>query len=218
MISCIVPVYNNQRTVLRVLNILLSCDDIDEIIVVDDFSEDNSAKKIKALVPKIKAVFNQHNLGKGSAVVKGIRIAKGETILVCDADLSTIKKHHITNLIREYKLGGWDMVIAGRESDKGWWYYLMARLSGERIFKKRAIEQYLKIIAQSGNGVEQIINFCHRDKKVKIIISKNIGHILKYQRGNLKGALVDYVQEIFQIIKTHLVIKKYQLLSSIASY
>lgn len=210
MISGIVPVYNNEKTITRVIKTLLSCQDIDEIIVIDDCSEDNSVQKIKAFGSKIKTVFNNRNLGKGGAVVKGIKITKGNTILMCDADLSKIKKHHITNLINEYKCGRYNMVIAARESDKGLGAF-MAIISGERIFEKKLIKPYLKFITESGNGIEQIINFAHRNKKVKIIISKNIGHVLKAQRGNLEKILLSYTQETAQLLKTDLMIKKINL-------
>ncbi len=79
MISCIVPVYNNQDTILHVLNVLLACKSIDEIIAVDDCSQDGSARIISR-VPDVKTIFNSHNLGKGGAVVetmiKFLRLAK----------------------------------------------------------------------------------------------------------------------------------------------
>jgi glycosyltransferase involved in cell wall biosynthesis len=206
MISCIVPVYNNEETILHVLHVLRSCKRIDEIIAVDDCSQDDSARLI-GQVQEVKAFFNPRNLGKGGAVVQGIRHSRGEILLICDADLSRLQTHHIDRLIDEYKTGMYDMVIAGRETDRGWGY-LMSLLSGERIFLRRNIEPYLEMIAGRGNGIEQIINFAHKDKKVKLILSIDIGHILKIHRTGIRGWLPAYVREAYQVFATELALRR----------
>lgn len=213
MISCIVPVYNNGKTINRVLKVLVSCKDIKEIFVIDDGSKDNSVKVIKSslesLAPKVKIIINKQNLGKGATVAKGIRQARGEIILLCDADLSKIQKHHIINIINEHKKG-YDMVIAGRETRKWIIGNLMAKVSGERILYKKTIEPYLDLIVEKGSGIEQIINFAHKEqgKKVKIIISKDIGHILKCQRKSKTEAMIAYLEEGVQIFETSLMLQK----------
>ncbi len=206
MISCIVPVYNNQDTILHVLNVLLACKSIDEIIAVDDCSQDGSARIISR-VPDVKTIFNSHNLGKGGAVVEGIKSSRGDILLFCDADLSKLRTHHIDRLIDEYQTGIHDMVIAGRETDWGWGY-LMCILSGERILQRRSIEPYFDLIAAGGNGIEQIINFAHKDKKVKMILSRDIGHILKYHKSGIRGWLPAYVKEAYQVFKTELILRR----------
>ncbi len=202
MISCIVPIYNNEKTIRHVLHVLLACKRIDEIIAVDDCSQDGSARIIP-LVTGVKAIFNSRNLGKGGAVVEGIRHSRGNILLICDADLSKLQTHHIDRLIDEYNTGNYDMVIAGRETDRGWGY-LMSILSGERIFQRRTIEPYLEMIAGRGNGIEQIINYAHKDKKVKMILSRDIGHILKYKKSGIRGWLPAYAKETYQVFGTEL--------------
>ncbi len=206
MISCIVPVYNNEDTILHVLNILHACKSIDEIIAVDDCSQDGSARIIP-LVPEVKPIFNSTNLGKGGAVVEGIRHSRGDILLICDADLSKLQTHHINRLIEEYQMGIYDMVIAGRETDWGWGY-LMSILSGERIFQRRIIEPYLEMISGHGNGIEQIINYAHKDKKVKMILSRDIGHILKYRKTGIRGWLPAYAKEAYQVFETELILRR----------
>jgi len=210
MISCIVPVYNNEGTILHVLTTLLACQAIHEIIAVDDGSQDDSAALIAFLEPAVRLIRNPLNLGKGGAVVVGIRASKGDTIFTCDADLAGLGLHHLERLIQEYQSGEYDMVIAGRETGKGWGA-LMASVSGERIFNRRAIEPYLDIIAARGNGLEQIINFAHRGRKVKIIISRNIGHVLKYHKLGLWGSLPAYAKEVYQLIETEFFLRKLAL-------
>jgi len=206
MISCIVPVYNNENTIEHVLDVLCSCRDIDELIVVDDFSTDGSAGLLLRH-PGAKVILNKSNLGKGGAVVKGIHAARGDTLLLCDADLSTLEAHHIARLIAEYQAGDYGMVIAGRESNIGW-AYLMSLISGERIFQRKAIEHFLPLIAAQGNGIEQIINFAFQGKKVKVIINKGVGHIDKWQRGNILKWMPAYAKEAQQLLATEMLLGK----------
>lgn len=204
------PVYNNEDTILHVLNTLLSCSKINEVIVVDDCSSDRSASLIADLVPEVKFIKNAHNLGKGGAIIEGLKVSRCETILTCDADLSRLNSQHLDALINEYRAGSYDMVIAGRENGQGWGA-LMARVSGERIFQKRVILPYLDLIAVQGNGVEQIINYAHKGKAVKIIIAHDIGHVLKFHKTGLLGSLPAYAKEVFQLLHTELLLRKKSL-------
>jgi dolichol-phosphate mannosyltransferase len=99
-LSIIIPVYNEKKTILEILNRVLKVD-IDgvekEIIVVDDGSTDGTREIISSAKLKgIKVILHNKNQGKGAAVINGIRNAKGEYIIIQDADLeyhpSQIKK------------------------------------------------------------------------------------------------------------------------------
>lgn len=210
MISCIVPIYNNEDTILHVLSTILSCSSITEIIAVDDCSLDRSASLVASLTPRVKLIRNPSNLGKGGAIVEGLEFSRAETILTCDADLSRLHKQHLEGLINEYLTGTYDMVIAGREKGNGWGA-VMSKLSGERIFQKRVILPYLDLIAAQGNGVEQIINFAHKGKPVKIIIAQDIGHVMKFQKTGVLGSLPAYTKEIFQLLHTEFLLQKMTL-------
>ena len=89
--SIIVPVFNEEKTILAILNQLK---DVNfrkfkkEIIVINDGSTDNT----KNLLNKHKDLYNflytnEKNEGKGSAVRLGLKNATGEYIVFQDADL-----------------------------------------------------------------------------------------------------------------------------------
>ncbi len=58
-----------------------------EIIVVDDFSSDNTPQILMKIGSKIKYLRNDKNQGKGFSVRRGIGAATGDLVIVQDADL-----------------------------------------------------------------------------------------------------------------------------------
>ena len=91
ILSIIVPVYNEEKTVIDVLNKIKSNSSNIfkyEIIVIDDGSTDQSRKLLednKHLYDKL--LVNESNKGKGFSVKKGISNASGTHIIFQDADL-----------------------------------------------------------------------------------------------------------------------------------
>ena len=89
-VSIIIPAFNEEKTIKKLLNKILSIDlsNINftkEIIIVDDGSTDKTAE-ICSGYKNIKLI-KQNNMGKGSAVQKGILHSSGDYILVQDADM-----------------------------------------------------------------------------------------------------------------------------------
>ncbi len=90
LLSIIVPVYNERATVAesirRARDVTLPLER--EIIVVDDGSTDGSADIASRLSDSTVRVFRQdRNQGKGAAVRRGIAEARGDIIVIHDADL-----------------------------------------------------------------------------------------------------------------------------------
>ena len=56
-ISVIIPVYNNQKTIKKVIDILLTCNFFEKIIAVDDASQDSSLKILKSSSQCLKGLF-----------------------------------------------------------------------------------------------------------------------------------------------------------------
>src|SRR4051794_20851270 len=90
LLSVIVPVYNERNTVgeiiRRMRNVELPVDR--EIIVVDDGSTDGTDKVLAAVEDStVRVVRHDANRGKGAAVRTGLKAARGDVVLIQDADL-----------------------------------------------------------------------------------------------------------------------------------
>ena len=89
-LSIIMPCYNEVDTIAEIVKRLKAIDIEDaEIIVIDDASNDGTKElleaKIKPLVHKI--IYHEKNKGKGAALRTGFKEAKGDVVVVQDADL-----------------------------------------------------------------------------------------------------------------------------------
>jgi glycosyltransferase involved in cell wall biosynthesis len=214
-ISCVVPVYNNSQTIRHVLTVLNDNPNIDELVIIDDKSKDDSLAIIEDTIrgkQKVTFLRNERNLGKGGAVVKALRQTRNEVVFLCDADLSTLKQEHVNYLVDTYLTGTYDMVIGATDNafeGRNLWDKFLSTVSGERILKKSAIEPYYELIASMGNGIEQITNFAHKDKDVKIISLVGTGHVLKFQRDVSRREWISaYLKEGRQLVSTDMKIKK----------
>lgn len=95
-LSVIVPAYNEEKTILTVLEKLKSVELVGgftmELVVVNDCSADNTEGKVRQFMTEnsgVEITYFRHevNKGKGAALHTGIRRANGDYIIVQDADL-----------------------------------------------------------------------------------------------------------------------------------
>jgi dolichol-phosphate mannosyltransferase len=89
-LSVLIPCYNEQDTILTLLERVHRVDIAKEVIVIDDGSSDNTREILANLggrFPGITVVFHDRNRGKGAAVRSGLERAVGDVVIIQDADL-----------------------------------------------------------------------------------------------------------------------------------
>ncbi len=89
LLSVIVPVYNEVKTIAEILGHVRSVEIPKEIIVVDDFSTDGTREILKQWEgkPDLKIAYHSRNMGKGAAVRTGLSMISGDVVVIQDADL-----------------------------------------------------------------------------------------------------------------------------------
>lgn len=89
-LSVIIPVYNEKNTILA---LLAKMDDVEfglvqkELIIVDDGSIDGTRDLLKTVENKYVVIYQEKNIGKGSAIRTGLERATGDWVVIQDADL-----------------------------------------------------------------------------------------------------------------------------------
>jgi glycosyltransferase involved in cell wall biosynthesis len=88
-LSVIIPVYNEIKNISEIVKRVQATKLASEIIIVDDGSKDGTHQILQKLdgKRKVRVIMQGKNQGKGAAVVTGMTAAKGDVILIQDADL-----------------------------------------------------------------------------------------------------------------------------------
>ena len=145
LLSVIVPAYNEEEmivgTLTKIRAFLEAKSWAGEIIVVDDGSTDKTAV-LAATLPEVKLIKQPRNLGKGSAVKRGMLEARGDLRLFMDADNST-DISELGNFL-PYVNQGYQIVIASRALPESRvipqvWRKALAGKIGNRLIRLLAV-------------------------------------------------------------------------------
>lgn len=128
-VSIIVPTYNESQNILAFLRAIpehIPRDILTQTIVVDDNSPDGTGKLVEEHIENLKKIANytidiihrKTKSGLSSAIIHGIRRAKGDTIVVMDSDFSH-PPQLIPKLIEKIKKSHTDIAIASRYVNGG---------------------------------------------------------------------------------------------------
>ncbi len=88
ILSVVMPVYNEIATIDEILAQVLASPEVREIVVVDDGSTDGTRDRLAEISDeRIRVILHPVNRGKGAAVRTGFAEARGDVVVVQDADL-----------------------------------------------------------------------------------------------------------------------------------
>lgn len=114
-ISVVVPVYNEEKTILEIVEKIKKVPIDKEIIIVDDASTDSTKEKLSRIKDEmgIKMIFKEKNEGKGSALQTGFKYVSGDIVIIQDADLEYDPTDYL-KLIAPIEEGKADVVFGSR--------------------------------------------------------------------------------------------------------
>jgi glycosyltransferase involved in cell wall biosynthesis len=114
-LSVVMPVYNERATLVEIVRRVQGVPLTKEIIIVDDGSTDGTRDLLQALEGEqdVRVVYHEQNQGKGAAVRTGFLAARGDIVLVQDADLEYDPRDY-PRLIEPIVRGEADVVFGSR--------------------------------------------------------------------------------------------------------
>jgi glycosyltransferase involved in cell wall biosynthesis len=130
LLSIILPAYNERNTIENAVAAVLDAPYRKQIIIVDDGSTDGTREMIGSFDQiEIQAVFHEQNSGKGRAIQTGIAHARGDIVLIQDADLE-YDPNEYPILLQPILAGKADVVYGSRFAGHGahrvlyFWHYV----------------------------------------------------------------------------------------------
>lgn len=178
MISIVIPIFNEEENLQNLYNRLTAAAPLwgedYEIVLVDDGSRDSSLTMMRVMAEKdarVRVVKLSRNFGHQPAISAGIKIAKGDAIVIMDGDLQDPPEelHRFLDKWRE----GYEVVFAIRTKRK------------EGIFKKMAYSTFYRILAWISD-IEIPLDsgdFCVMDRKVVNVLVHEMPEQLRFVRG-----------------------------------
>ncbi len=192
MVSAILPAFNEEERIGKVIEPLLQSPYIKRIIVVDDGSSDHTGAVAQSYsVELLKLPYNQ---GKAAAVKQGLAQCGEETVLLLDADLIGLTPKHIEDLVQPVLSNTYDMTIGiftGGRLITNMAQKIAPNLSGQRAFQGCHIADML-MLESTGYSIELALNRLIKSKemKVKRVPLEHISHVMKEEKlGLYEGAL-----------------------------
>jgi len=191
-VAVIIPAYNEEPRIAKVLDAAVRCTLADEIVVVCDGSTDHTAE-VASLFDKVKVVELPRNVGKGGAMAVGVAHTDCDILAFCDADLLGLRPEHFDRIITPILLGTCDMsigVFRGGKFLSDTAQVISPYISGQRALR-RSFFLSIPYLSEMRLGVEVTINtFAKRQKlRVQRVILPGVSNTFKEKKlGIVKGA------------------------------
>ncbi|MDD2282096.1 MAG: glycosyltransferase family 2 protein [Eubacteriales bacterium] len=191
-VAAVIPAYNEEKTIANVVRVLLSSPSIGQVIVVSDGSTDNTAEVAAQLGASV--VNLPENLGKGGAMLAGVKNTDADYIMFIDADLIGLRQDHIDNLLAPIKTGEVAATLGvfkkGRvTTDLA--QKIAPNLTGQRVIKTSLLE-LVRDMDISRFGVELALNRLLEEHQIKwaAVELPDLSHVMKEEKlGFWKGFL-----------------------------
>ena len=203
-VSAVVPAFNEAPRIGDVIRPLISSGLVEQVIVVDDGSEDGTANVARECGAEVLVL--EKNEGKGGAVLSGMAKVRGEVLLLMDADLVGLKDYHIKAFIDPIVNDEADMTVGIFEDGRFFTdlaQNMSPHLSGQRAMKISSLKDLDQLDA-SEFGLEVALTKYAKDHdfRVKKVPLENLSQVMKEEKiGTMKG-FAYRMKMYYDILKT----------------
>ncbi len=157
-VSCIIPAYNEGARIGAVLQAVAGHPMIDEVLVIDDASGDNTAE-VAVSTPGVTLIRHLRNGGKTKALATGFAAMRADHVLMLDADLVGLTAADVTALITPVDAGQADMTISLRGNAPWLWRAIgLDYISGERVLHRSLLPPVGELADLPNFGFEVYLN------------------------------------------------------------
>jgi glycosyltransferase involved in cell wall biosynthesis len=208
-ISVIIPAYNEAKNIGHILEVLKEIKWIDEIIVVDDCSADKTLRVVEKMnLPNLTVTKNGKNLGKGGALVTGIKKAKYDLLLFLDADLIGLKEEHLLQILApviftqeaDLVLGVFTIKHMRKHAATKIFNRAWPSITGQRAIWKKDLPPLNKM-ENSRYGVDYLMTK-HVPKNRRLVVKlEGLSQKIKEEKGDLAEAIRLRIKMYQQILK-----------------
>jgi glycosyltransferase involved in cell wall biosynthesis len=190
-ISCIVCAYNEAERIGAILEAVQAHPALHEVIVVNDGSTD-ATEALLANYPDIRVISYAPNRGKTYALGRGIALARGEYLMLLDADLAGVRASDIQALADPVVDGWADVSISLRRNSLALYRSIgLDFVSGERVIPARLAREAISAMERLPRwGGEAFINsLITRDKlSLAVVDWPGVFNIRKFHKvGRWRG-------------------------------
>lgn len=157
-VSCIIPAYDEGARIGAVLQAVAGHPLVDEVLVIDDASQDDTAE-VAAAVDGVTLIRQAQNGGKTRALAAGFEAMRGSHVLLLDADLVGLTADDVTALITPVADGEADMTISLRGNAPWLWRAIgLDYISGERVMARELLPPLEALPGLANFGFEVCLN------------------------------------------------------------
>lgn len=194
-ISCIVCAYNEADRIRHILEAVYRHPALLEVIVVNDGSTDATETLLKGY-PEIRVLSYAPNRGKTYALTQGISAARGEYLMLLDADLAGVTAADIQALIDPVAQGRADVSISLRSNSLPLYRLIgLDFVSGERILPAWLLADAIPAMERLPRwGGEAFINdlIIRQGLSIAVVDWPRVFNVRKYRKvGVVRGLFAE---------------------------